>query len=279
MLEFLTNEWLLFLGLMLGAAVVAGFLAGLFGIGGGAVMVPVFSEVFVLAGTDAPVAQLVAVGTSLAVIIPTSLRSARTHHEKGNMDMPTIRRYLWFVPLGVVLGLLFANLPWVKDTNILTLVFGVTGLLLAAYMLAQAKEFRLSEGGPKTPVAQIGATFIGFISLLMGIGGGVMNNIFMMVQGTPIKRAIGTSAAVGTLIAIPGAIGFILIGWNAEGVPPFTLGYVNYLTIALVIPITVVMAPIGARVTHRLPDQLTSRLFGLFLVVVGLRMLWKVLGS
>jgi len=276
MTELLANPWVLFVVLTLAAAVLAGFLAGLFGIGGGAVMVPVFSEMYVLAGTDPGVAQLVAVGTSLAIIIPTSLRSAQTHRQAGNVDEATFRRYLWFIPLGVILGLFIAN--WV-DGRVLTLVFGIMALLLAAYMLLQAKEFRLSEGGPKPPVAQIGATVMGLISLLMGIGGGVMNNIFMMIQGTPIKRAIGTSAAVGTLIAVPGALGFVWIGRGVEGLPLLSLGYVNLLTLALVIPITVYMAPIGARVTHRLPDQLTSRLFGLFLVVVGCRMLWKVLAA
>lgn len=277
MFEWINQDWVFFVVLILAAAVVAGFLAGLFGIGGGAVMVPVFSEVYVLGGTEPNLAQFIAVGTSLAIIIPTSIRSAKAHHQAGNMDVATLRSYLWFVPIGVILGLVFASLNIVKTTSVLTLIFGIMALLLAIYMLAQAKEFRFSDRGPQPPVAQVGAGCIGFVSLLMGIGGGVMNNMFMMVQGTPMKRAIGTSAAVGTLIAVPGAIGFVVIGWGAEGLPPLTIGYINLVTLALVIPITVIMAPIGARVTHRLPDQLTARLFGLFLVGVSLRMLWKVL--
>ena len=276
MTEFLTNDGLIFFLLIIAAAVLAGFLAGLFGVGGGAVMVPVFSEVFVLAGTEPAQAQFVAVGTSLAVIVPTSIRSAITHYEKRSMDLATARKYLWFVPIGVILGLGFANLSWVEESDMLTALFGVVALLLAVYMLAQAREFRLSEGGPKTPFAQLGAIVIGFVSSLMGIGGGVMNNIFMMVQGTPIKRAIGTSAAVGTLIAIPGAIGFAVIGFN-ETVPlPLTIGYVNLLTVLIVIPVTTALAPLGARAVHRLPDRLTSRLFAGFLLIVSLRMLWKV---
>lgn len=278
MSEFMAQDWVLFTPLILGAALLAGFLAGLFGIGGGAVMVPIFSEVYVLSGSEPNLAQFVAVGTSLAIIIPTSLRSAHSHHQAGNIDGATLRKYFWFVPLGVVLALVFANLDWVKSGNALTLIFAVTALLLALYMLTQAKELRLSSGGPQSPVAQIGAMVIGFVSLLMGIGGGVMNNLFMMVQGTQIKRAIGTSAAVGTLIAVPGALGFLIIGWGVPGLPPFTLGYINVITIALVIPITVVMAPIGARVTQRLPDRLTSRLFGVFLLFVSARMLIKALG-
>ena len=272
------SEWILFLMLILAAAVAAGFLAGLFGIGGGAVMVPVFSEVFLWNGTDPNTAQFVAVGTSLAIIIPTSFRSAQAHYLAGNMDIQSVQRYLWFVPLGVILGLIFANLDVVKGTSALTLIFGIMALLLAIYMIFQLKEFRLSDKGPQTPVAQIGAAVIGFFSVLMGIGGGVMNNIFMMIQGTPVKRAIGTSAAVGALIAIPGTLGFFLIGWDEPGLPPFTFGYVNILTFALVIPITMIMAPIGARVTSRLPAHRLSQLFGLFLLLVGIRMFLKTLG-
>lgn len=279
MMDILTHDWTLFAVLILGAAVLAGFLAGLFGIGGGAVMVPVFSEVYVLGGVEPGLAQLVAVGTSLAIIIPTSIQSARTHRAAGNMDPIVLRKYLWFVPVGVVLGLAFASLDWVSRTNSLTLIFGIAALLLAFYMFVQRKEFRLSEGGPQTPAAQIGALFIGFISLLMGIGGGLMNNIFMMIQGTPIKRAIGTSAGVGTLISIPGAIGFLLIGWGTPGLLPLTFGYINLATIALVIPITMVMAPIGARAVQRLPDALTARLFAVFLLIVGVRMLMKFWGG
>ncbi len=276
MFEILAQDWLIFAALLVGAALVAGFLAGLFGIGGGAVMVPVFSEVYVWGGTDPIVAQFVAVGTSLAVIVPTSLRSARAHLAAGNVERQVVRAYLWFVPLGVVGALAFATLDWVKGTQALRLTFGVMAALIAAYMLLQAKEVRWRHTGPTPALTQIGATVIGFLSVLMGIGGGLMNNLFMMVQGTPIKRAIGTSAAVGTLISVPGALGFVWIGWGAAGLPPFTWGYVNWLTVLLVIPITVLMAPVGARLTQRLPTALTSRLFGAFLLLVGTRMLWTV---
>ncbi len=265
-----------FAALMVSAALVAGFLAGLFGVGGGAVMVPVFSEVYVWGGTDPIVAQFVAVGTSLAVIVPTSLRSARAHLAADNIERHVLRTYLWFVPLGVVGALAFATSDWVKGTQVLRFTFGVTAALIAAYMLLQAKEARRRDTGPTPPLTQIGATVIGFLSLLMGIGGGLMNNLFMIVQGTPIKRAIGTSAAVGTLISLPGALGFVWIGWGTAGLPPFTWGYVNWLTVLLVIPITVLVAPRGARLTQRLPEALTSRLFGAFLFLVGTRMLWTV---
>ena len=236
-------------------------------------MVPVFSEVFVLAGQPLEQAMMLAVGTSLAIIIPTSIRSAATHYEKKNMEMGVVRLYIWAVPLGVLAGLFFAR----ASGSILTAIFGFMATALAVYMLIMGKGFKLSSGGPKGLVAYAGGVVIGFFSLLMGIGGGVMNNIFMMVQGTPIKKAIGTSAAVGLMIALPGAIGFVWLGWNEANLPPLSLGYVNLITFLLAIPITSALAPYGARMTHRLPEALTSRLFGIFLILVGVRMVWKFL--
>ena len=267
------HEWLFFLTLILGAAGLAGFLAGLFGIGGGAVMVPVFSEMYVLAGQPLEQAMMLAVGTSLAIIIPTSIRSATTHYEKKNMDQRVARLYLWAVPLGVLAGLFFAR---AASGTVLTAIFGGMAVLLALYMLTVGKSLKLSTGGPKGWVAYLGGGVIGFFSLLMGIGGGLMNNIFMMIQGTPIKKAIGTSAAVGTLISIPGAIGFVILGWNIPNLPTLSIGYVNLITFVLAIPITTLLAPYGARLTSHLPEALTSRLFGLFLAIVGVRMVWKV---
>ncbi|MGB0718701.1 MAG: sulfite exporter TauE/SafE family protein [Alphaproteobacteria bacterium] len=277
MLDIFMQDWIWFVIIMLIAAIVAGFMAGLFGIGGGAVMVPVFSEVYVWVGTEPSLAQFVAVGTSLAIIIPTSIRSAQTHFSAGNLDHKVLRSYFWFIPLGVVLGLVFANLDWVKASDFLTSIFGIMALLISAYMLFEAKEFSLRSTGPRVYLSRVGGVVIGFTSLLMGIGGGVVNNIFMMLQGSSIKVAIGTSAAVGILISVPGALGFLVIGWGIEGLPPFTYGFLNVFTMLVVIPITVLMAPLGAKVTQMLPDALTSRLFGFFLLAAGMRMLWKVL--
>ena len=274
--NFFGNEWVLFLALTLGAAVLAGFLAGLFGIGGGAVMVPVFSEMYMLAGQPLEQAMMLAVGTSLAIIIPTSIKSATTHHEKKNTDTRVLGMYIWAVPIGVLAGLFFAR---AASGGVLTAIFGVMAVALAIYMLAVGKSLKLADGGPKGWVAYAGGGVIGFFSLLMGIGGGVMNNIFMMAQGTPIKKAIGTSAALGTMIAIPGAIGFVVLGFNQPNLPYLSIGYVNLITFIIAIPVTTFLAPYGARMTHRLPEALTSRLFGIFLVLVGLRMVWKFIGS
>lgn len=276
-----TVEILLFLAAIVMAAVVAGFLAGLFGIGGGAVMVPVFSELFErIGGADTPF-QSLAVSTSLAVIVVTGIQSARTHYAVKDpntgervMDISTLQKFVIFVPLGVLIGLFILG---ASDQTSLILVFATVAGLIGLQTLFLPKGLSFSQGGPKTPVAQIGGTAIGLISVLMGIGGGVLNNMFMTLQGTPLKRAIATSAAVGVFIAIPGAIGAIVIGWGQPGLPPLSVGYVNVLVMLVAIPITSFMAPIGARLTHSLPTQTVKTAFGIFLLLTAFRAAQKVL--
>jgi len=276
-----TVEILLFLAAIVMAAVVAGFLAGLFGIGGGAVMVPVFSELFErIGGADTPF-QSLAVSTSLAVIVVTGIQSARTHYAVKDpntgervMDISTLQKFVIFVPLGVLIGLFILG---ASDQTSLILLFATVAGLIGLQTLFLPKGLSFSQGGPKTPVAQIGGTAIGLISVLMGIGGGVLNNVFMTLQGTPLKRAIATSAAVGVFIAMPGAIGAIVIGWGQPGLPPLSVGYVNVLVMLVAIPITSFMAPIGARLTHSLPTQTVKTAFGIFLLLTAFRAAQKVL--
>lgn len=276
-----TAEIILFLLAIAVAAVAAGFLAGLFGIGGGAVMVPVFSELFErIGGVDTPF-QSLAVSTSLAVIVVTGIQSARTHYSVINpdtgervMDVETLKKYVIFVPLGVLAGLFVLG---ASNQSSLILIFAAVAGLIGLQTLFMPKGLNFSQGGPKTPVAQIGGVGIGLISVLMGIGGGVLNNMFMTLQGTPLKRAIATSAAVGVLIAVPGTVGAIYVGWGAVGLPPLSLGYVNILVMLVAIPITSFMAPIGARLTHSLPTQTVKTAFGIFLLVTAARAAQKVL--
>ena len=271
-------DFLMFAGVMAGGAVLAGFIAGLFGVGGGVVMVPILTELFALGlgGSSDVHAQHLAVGTSLAIIIPTSLLSARTHYASGRIDIDLLRRYAIFVPIGVLLGLYLAT---IMDAGGLGLVFGAIALIVGVYQLLASPNLQIAKQVPGTPVAQVAGLCIGTLSTLMGIGGGVVNNLFMSLSGTDIKRAIATSAGVGVLISIPAAIGFVLIGFGKPGLPPLSIGYVNVLVLAFMIPFTVVMAPIGARLTHRLPGTLTKKLFSAFLILVALRAFWKVFGS
>ncbi len=268
-------EFMMFAALVAGGAMIAGFIAGLFGVGGGIVMVPILTEVFALGlgGSDASYAQHLAVGTSLAIIIPTSLRSARTHYDSGKMDMGLLRRYVIFVPIGVLLGLFLAT---VMNADGLGLVFGAIALIVGVYQLVASPSLQLAKTVPGTPIAQGAGLFFGTISTLMGIGGGVVNNLFMTLNGADIKRAIATSAGVGVLISIPAALGFMVIGLGKGDLPPLSIGYVNLLAVAFLIPFTVFMAPIGARLTHRLPGALTKKLFSAFLILVAIRAFWKV---
>ena len=276
-----TTEIILFLLAIVVAAVAAGFLAGLFGIGGGAVMVPVFSELFErIGGVDTPF-QSLAVSTSLAVIVVTGIQSARTHYSVLNpdtgervMDVETLKKYVIFVPLGVLAGLFVLG---ASNQSSLILIFAAVAGLIGLQTLFMPKGFSLSQGGPKTPVAQIGGVGIGLISVLMGIGGGVLNNMFMTLQGTPLKRAIATSAAVGVLIAVPGTVGAIYVGWGTASLPPLSLGYVNILVMLVAIPITSFMAPIGARLTHSLSTQTVKTACGIFLLVTAARAAQKVM--
>ena len=268
-------EFLMFAGVMAGGAALAGFVAGLFGVGGGIVMVPILTELFGLGlGASSEVhAQHLAVGTSLAIIIPTSISSARTHHAAGKIEMVLLRKYLFFVPIGVLLGLYLAT---IMDASGLGLVFGAIAFTVGVYQLATSPNLQLAKEMPGTPIAQGAGFFIGTFSTLMGIGGGVVNNLFMSLNGADIKRAIATSAGVGVLISIPAALGFVVIGFGKTGLPPLSVGYVNLIALGFMIPFTIVMAPIGARLTHRLPGSLTKKFFSAFLILVALRAFWKV---
>lgn len=269
------SDFLLFVGVMACGAALAGFVAGLFGVGGGVVMVPILTELFALGlgGSSIEHAQHLAVGTSLAIIVPTSIRSARAHYASGTMDLDLLQRYLMFVPAGVLLGLYLAT---ILDARGLGAVFGGIALSVGLYQLFASSNLRVVKQVPGTPVAQVAGVAIGTSSTLMGIGGGVVNNVFMSLCGADIKRAIATSSGVGVLISIPAALGFVAIGWDQTQLPPLSLGYVNFPTLAFMIPFTIVMAPIGARLTHRLPGALTKRLFSAFLIVAALRAFWKL---
>ena len=262
------------------AGAITGVLSGLFGVGGGAVMVPVLFEVFGIAGVDDAVRMPLAVGTSLAVIIPTSIRSFRGHHARGAVDMAILRR--WAVPIlvGVVIGALVARYadPWV-----FMIVFAVVSSLNAVKLLFGKESWKLGEDLPGPwPMRFIGS-IIGLLSSLMGIGGGVMANMVQTLYGRAILPSIATSSGVGVLISIPATVGYIYAGWphmSAQPalLPPFSLGYISLIGLALLLPLTVLTAPLGVRIAHALPKRTLEIAFGLFLVVVALRFIAALVG-
>lgn len=270
-----TSELVLLALALMGAGAIAGILAGLFGVGGGAIIVPVMVEFLQILHVGPDIQVHVAVGTALAIIVPTSIRSAMAHHKTGNLDTTLLKRWLIPVPLGVAAASLVA--AYVSG-DVLRLIFACMATTLGIRLLLSLDRLKLGSDLPREPARAIIGAGIGFLSALMGIGGGVINNTFMTLFGRPIHQAVATSAGVGVLIAIPGAIGYVIAGWNAPGLPPFSLGFVNLLGVALVIPITMLLAPYGARLAHKMSKRRLQMGFGIFLLIVATRFILSLLG-
>jgi uncharacterized protein len=261
---------------LIAAGAVTGVLAGLFGVGGGAVMVPVLYQLFALIGVPEEVRMHLSVGTSLAVIIPTSIRSFRGHLKRDAVDMETLKR--WAIPViaGVVLGSLIA--AYVSSTA-LKAVFAVVATLNGLKLLIGRDDWRLGDAMPGTIGHGAYGLAIGVLSALMGIGGGVFGNMIMTLYNRPIHRAIATSAGLGVLISIPGALGYVWAGWpKMVLLPPFSLGYVSMIGAALIIPTSVWLAPFGVKLAHGFSKRKLEMAFGIFLMFVGLRFAWSFVG-
>ncbi|GAB4350965.1 MAG: sulfite exporter TauE/SafE family protein [Oricola sp.] len=258
-----------------GAGVVAGVLAGLFGIGGGAILVPVFYQVFGLVGVDEAIRMHLSVGTSLAIIVPTSIRSFLSHKAKGAVDMELLKNYVFAIPTGVLLAtLVFASI----SSEGLRIVFAVIAILVGFRLIVNRSNWRLGDDLPTGPMRFATGALIGFLSTLMGIGGGVLNNTFMTLFNRPIHQAVATSAGVGVLISIPGFIGSIWAGWGEPGLPFLSTGFVNWLAVALIIPITLLVAPLGVKIAHNLEKRQLEIGFGIFMFIVAGRFFYSVLG-
>jgi uncharacterized membrane protein YfcA len=263
-----------FIAALLVAGVVAGLLAGLFGIGGGAILVPIFFHVFGLLGVTDAVRMHLALGTSLAIIVPTSIRSFAAHRQKGAVDIALLKGWIVAVPLGTIIATVIA--AWASSTE-LRLIFAVIALVLALRMIFNRQSWRLGDDLPPNPLKFAVGTGIGILSGLMGIGGGVMNNTFMTLYGRTIHQAVATSSGVGVLISIPGLIGYVWGGWGEPGLPPFSTGYINWLAVALLIPVTLYSAPYGARIAHALTKRQLEFSFALFLVSVSIQFFASVI--
>jgi len=270
----------LILALMaVGAA--AGFSAGLFGIGGGAIIVSALYYTFSALGFPNDIIMHAAVATSSATIIVTSLRSASGHHKHGAVDWGLIWPKNWVFSWGVWIGIgsLFAAgiLAKYLSGNMLTLIFGGMASLIALQLIFGRPDWRLADKVPVNGVTPpIGFT-LGALCSLMGIGFGSFGVTFMVLCGKRIHRAIGTAAALGIFISIPATIGFIISGQGVAGRPPFSLGYVNLLGFALIASISFLFIPFGVRTAHKMPQDKLRMAFGICLLLVALNMLRKVL--
>jgi uncharacterized membrane protein YfcA len=264
----------LFVLAAIGAGMVSGFLAGLFGIGGGAVLVPVFYQFFTTLQVDDAVRMHLSVGSSLAIIIPTSIRSFTSHRKRGAVDIELLRSMLIPVPVGVVAAALVAAM--VSSAQLRT-IFACIVLIVGLRLLFNREHWRIGTQVPGYPWRPLVGFLTGFLSTLMGIGGGIMNNTFMTLYGRPLHQAVATSSGVGVLIAIPGAIGYIWAGWGNPLLPPGSLGFVNWIVAALIVPITLVMAPYGVQVAHMMQKRHLEIGFGLFCMVVSARFFYSLL--
>ena len=263
------EQWLVLGIAMLATGAVAGILAGLFGIGGGIVIVPVLETALGLVGVDPAIRMHIAVGTSLATIIPTSISSARAHHARGAVDVGIVRRWAVFVLVGALLG------AWIAaqvHSRVLALVFATLAFLVAVKMLFFPRSRNLTEAVPRGPLVPAIPTSIGCFSSMMGIGGGTFSVMTLTLFNVPIHRAVGTAALFGLVISLPGMIGFAVAGWGNPALPPGSIGYVSLLGLICIAPATVLTAPVGARIAHAFSAERLNMLFGLFLIVASARL-------
>jgi uncharacterized membrane protein YfcA len=260
---------------MAATGLVSGTLAGLLGVGGGIVIVPVLFNVLPFFGIPDAVQMKLAIGTSLATIIPTSIQSARKHFAKGTMDVGLLRSLAPSIALGVALGTVLAI--WLRG-DALTAIFATVAVLVAVNMATTGADWRLRESFPSgAPRHGIGG-FIGTVSAMMGIGGGTVGVPILSAFGAPMRAAVATASAFGIIIAIPATAGFIWAGWGNPLLPPLSLGYVNLIGVALIVPTSMLAAPWGVKLAHSIPPLLLKRLFALFLAVTSVRMIWSLLG-
>ncbi len=253
---------------------VSGTLAGLLGVGGGIVIVPVLFNIFPFFGIPEAVQMKLAVGTSLATIIPTSIQSARKHFTKGTMDVPLLKSLSPSIGFGVLIGTILA--VWLRG-QALTLVFAVIAIAVAINMGFTAVEWRIRERFPHGPLRHALGTFIGTVSAMMGIGGGTVGVPILSMFGAPIRGAVATASAFGIIISVPATIGFIWAGWGNELLPPASLGYVNLIGFALIVPSSMIAAPWGVHLAHTIPPLLLKRCFAVFLGITSLRMFWSLM--
>ncbi|MTI43321.1 putative membrane protein YfcA [Roseibium hamelinense] len=261
-------------GALLATGVVAGIVAGLLGVGGGIVIVPVLYYMFTALGLSEDVLMHVAVGTSLATILATGTSSARAHWKRGSVDMVLLKTWWWAIVLGVVAG---ATLAGNISGTELTAVFGVVALAVAANMPFRKEGAALAKSLPVAPLKELIGFLIGGISVMMGIGGGTLGVPTLTLFNYPIRKAVGTAAAIGLIIAVPGTLMSIYFGWGVEGRPPLSVGYINLIGFALIIPASTYTAPLGAKLAHSIDPAKLRLIFALFLGFTGLRMLYDVL--
>ena len=268
---FGTNQILFFLLIMSVTALFAGFFAGFFGIGGGIITVPCLFYIFGAVGIDKSFIMHLAVGTSFAIIVPTAMMSVFTHYKHKAVDFGVVKTYGIFVVIGVIIGTFFAAS---MNTKSLVLFFSVIMYLLALNLIFLKDKTKI-----KLKFTLLQRTFlgfiVGFISSLMGIGGAIMNVPILKFVGYTINKAIGSAASIGFLIAVFGCLGFLISGIMIKTDIPLSTGFINIPAFLIFIPITIVMAKVGANTVHKMKREIITKLFGLFLIIIASRFLYE----
>ncbi|WP_461472675.1 sulfite exporter TauE/SafE family protein [Pararhodobacter sp.] len=252
---------------------VAGVIAGLLGVGGGIVLVPAFFYAFTALGYGGPQLMQVCLATSLATIIVTSLKSVRAHNRKGAVEWPILRGWGPWIAAGAVVGVIAAS---GLRSVVLQGIFGVLGLAVGFYLAFGKAHWRLGESMPQGVPRAVTGSVLGFLSVLMGIGGGSFGVPLMSLFGVPIHRAVATAAGFGVIIAVPSVVGFLLLPIDSP--PPLTLGAVNLPAFVLVIAMTMITTPWGVKLAHAMDPKPLKRVFALFIMIMALNMLRKAVG-
>ena len=268
---FGTNQIIFFLLIMSVTALFAGFFAGFFGIGGGIITVPCLFYIFGSVGIDKSFIMHLAVGTSFAIIVPTAIMSVYTHYKHKAVNFSVIRTYGIFVVIGVVIGSFFAASMHTKS---LVLFFSIIIYLLALNLIFLKEKTKI-----KLKFSLFQRTFfgliVGFISSLMGIGGAIMNVPILKFVGFSINKAIGSAASIGFLISVFGSLGFLISGILIKTDIPLSIGFINIPAFLVFIPITIIMAKVGATAVHKIKREIIAKLFGLFLIIIASRFLYE----
>ena len=266
---------LLVLGI-LASGVVTGLLAGLFGIGGGAVIVPVLFEVFRILGVPDEVRMQLCVGTSLAIIVPTNIRSYLAHRAKGAVDHHVVK--LWVLPAlgGIVVGSVVAAFA---PSAVFRLAFVVMAGAIAFKLLFGRDSWRVADDFPGQPSMSAFGLLVGLSSSLMGVSGGSVSNMIQTLYGRSIHQAVATSAGLGVPLSIAGTLGYMLAGLPHRALlPPLSIGFVSLIGVVVMAPVSSLTAPYGARLAHALPRRKLEIGFAVFLIVVCVRFLWSLVG-
>ena len=268
-------DLLLMLVFMLVIGAFAGVIAGLLGVGGGIVLVPALFYAFTFLGYDTPQLMQICIATSLATIIVTSIRSCTAHNRKGAVDWTILRAWAPGIVIGAVVGVFVAQ---GLATTTLQGIFGGLGVVVGLYLGFGRAEWRIGDTMPGLAVRAVLSPVLGFLSVLMGIGGGSFGVPVMTLYGQPIHRAVATASGFGVLIAVPSVIGFLFLDVAAEGRPPFTFGAVNLVALVVILVMSLQTTAYGVKLAHEMNPKPLRRVFAVFLTVVALNMLRKALG-